>query len=254
MVENEASRAKGSAWSTVITVLATVSANTYLILGSLLFSVLSLLGSWIPPRGKWVFHMARLWSRGLLLFSGVRLDVDYAVPLSPKQCFIYMANHQSVHDIPAMIVSLPGQTSLLAKESLFRIPIFGWAMKAGGFISIDRKNRSKAQESFNSAVIRLQEGSSTMIYPEGTRSRDGRLQPFERGGFLLALKSGLPIVPVGLIGSMEVRRRGSYVVRPGRITVRYGRPVKVEDYGVRGKLELIQRVREEIAALAGLEP
>jgi 1-acyl-sn-glycerol-3-phosphate acyltransferase len=234
--------------------LATVSANIYLILGSLLFSVLSLLGAWIPPRRKWVFYMARLWSHGLLFFSGVRLDVDYAVPLSSNQRCIYMSNHQGVFDIPALIVSLPGQTSLLAKESLFRIPIFGWAMKAGGFISIDRKNRSKARKSFNLAVTRLQEGSSTMVYPEGTRSMNGELQAFERGGFLLALKSGSPIVPVGLIGSMAIRRRGSYVVRPGRITVRYGRPLKVEDFGVRGKRDLMRRVREEIASLAGLEP
>ena len=254
MVENETSRRKPSLWKRLTSLLATVSGNIYLILGSLLFSVLSILGAWIPPRGNWVFQMARFWSHGLLFFSGVRLDVDYVEPLSPDQCCIYMSNHQSIFDIPALITSLPGQTRLLAKQSLFRIPIFGWAMKAGGFISIDRKNRSKAKESFDSAVSRLKEGSSTLVFPEGTRSLDGELQPFERGGILLALKSGLPIVPVGVIGSMAIRRRGSYVVRPGRITVRYGRPLRVEDFGVRGKQDLTQRVREEIAILAGLEP
>lgn len=254
MIENETSRREPSLWKRLTSLLATVSGNLYLIWGSLLFSVLSILGAWIPPRGNWVFQMARLWSHGLLLFSGVRLDVEYVEPLSADQCCIYMSNHQSVFDIPALITSLPGQTRLLAKQSLFRIPIFGWAMKAGGFISIDRKNRSKAKESFNSAVSRLKEGSSTLVFPEGTRSPDGELQPFERGGFLLALKSGLPIVPVGVIGSMAIRRRGSYVVRPGRITVRYGRPLRVEDFGVRGKQDLTQRVREEIAILAGLEP
>jgi 1-acyl-sn-glycerol-3-phosphate acyltransferase len=253
MVDTNTSRQPGSFSRNLATAVATVSGNTYLILGSLLFSVLSILGAWIPPRGNWVFQMARLWSHGLLIFSGVRLDVDFSVPLSPDQRCIYMSNHQSVFDIPALIVSLPGQTRLLAKQSLFRIPIFGWAMKAGGFISIDRKNRSKAKESFNLAVLRLKEGSSTLVFPEGTRSLDGRLQPFERGGFLLALKSGLPIVPVGVIGSMSIRRRGSYVVRPGRITVRYGRPLKVEDFGVRGKRELTQQVREGIAELAGIE-
>ena len=254
MAKNDTSSAEDSLWGTVTCGLATVSGNIYLILGSLLFSVLSILGAWIPPRGNWVFQMARLWSHGFLFFSGVRLDVDYSIPLSSDQRCIYMSNHQSVFDIPALIVSLPGQTRLLAKQSLFRIPIFGWAMKAGGFISIDRKNRSKAKESFDSAVSRLKEGSSTLVFPEGTRSLDGELQPFERGGFLLALKSGLPIVPVGVIGSMAIRRRGSYVVRPGRITVRYGRPLKVEDFGVRGKQALIRQVREAIADLAGIEP
>ena len=254
MAKNDTSSAEDSLWGTVTCGLATVSGNIYLILGSLLFSVLSILGAWIPPRGNWVFQMARLWSHGFLFFSGVRLDVDYSIPLSSDQRCIYMSNHQSVFDIPALIVSLPGQTRLLAKQSLFRIPIFGWAMKAGGFISIDRKNRSKAKESFDSAVSRLKEGSSTLVFPEGTRSLDGELQPFERGGFLLALKSGLPIVPVGVIGSMAIRRRGSYVVRPGGITVRYGRPLKVEDFGVRGKQALIRQVREAIADLAGIEP
>lgn len=253
MVETNTPKQPGSFSRSLATAVATVSGNTYLILGSLLFSVLSILGAWIPPRGNWVFRMARLWSHGLLIFSGVRLEVDFSVSLSPDQRCIYMSNHQSVFDIPALIVSLPGQTRLLAKQSLFRIPIFGWAMKAGDFISIDRKNRSKAKESFNLAVLRLKEGSSTLVFPEGTRSLDGRLQPFERGGFLLALKSGLPIVPVGVIGSMAIRKRGSYVVRPGRITVRYGRPLKVEDFGVRGKRELTQQVREGIAELAGIE-
>lgn len=254
MAENDTSRREGSLWGGVTAALATLTGNTYLVLGSILFSVLALLGAWIPPRGNWVFLMARAWSRGLLLFSGVRLDVEYTAPLSRDQCCIYMSNHQSLYDIPALMLSLPGQTRMLAKQSLFRIPLFGWALKAGGFISIDRKNRSKARESFNSAVIRLQEGSSTLVFPEGTRSLDGELQPFERGGFLLALKSGLPIVPVGLIGSLAIRRRDSYVVRPGRITVRYGRPLKVEEFGVRGKQALIQQVREDIAELAGIEP
>ena len=250
----ETKPAKGTFWEGMTCLLATISGNAYLILGSLLFSVLSLLGAWIPPRGDWVYQMARLWSRGLLFSSGARLDVDYSVPLSGDLCCIYMSNHQSVYDIPALIASLPGQTRFLAKRSLFRIPIFGWALRAGGFISIDRENRTKARESFNSAVSRLQEGSSTLVFPEGTRSVNGKLQPFERGGFLLALKSGLPIVPVGVIGSIEIRRRGSYIVRPGRITVRYGRPLNVEEFGVRGKQELIQRVREDIAALADVEP
>jgi 1-acyl-sn-glycerol-3-phosphate acyltransferase len=190
----------------------------------------------------------------LLFFSGVRLEVGYSDESLSEGCFIYMSNHQSLYDIPALIASLPGQTRFLAKDSLFRIPIFGWALKAGGFISIDRENRSKAQESFHSAVARLHEGCSTLVFPEGTRSLDGMLKPFERGGFLLALKSGLPIVPVGIVGSVAIRRRDSYVVRPGRIELHYGRPIRVEEFGVRGKRELIEEVRRQIAELARIDP
>ena len=116
-VENSKSvQEKASFWETLTCVVATVSCNTYLILGSLFFSVLALLGAWIPPRGNWVFQMARLWSHGLLFFSGVRLSVDYSEPLSPELCCIYMSNHQSVHDIPALLVTLPGQTRFLASS------------------------------------------------------------------------------------------------------------------------------------------
>jgi 1-acyl-sn-glycerol-3-phosphate acyltransferase len=92
-----------------------------------------------------------------------------------------------------------------------------------------------------------------LVFPEGTRSLDGNLGPFERGGFLLALKSGLPIVPVGVIGGLAIRRRESYVIRPGRISLRYGGPLRVEDFGVRGKDELMERVRKEIVDLAEID-
>jgi 1-acyl-sn-glycerol-3-phosphate acyltransferase len=160
-----------------------------------------------------------------------------------------MSNHQSMYDIPALLASLPVQTRFLAKRSLFKIPIFGWAIALGGFISVDRSDRSRARESFAAAVEQLRLGASTLVFPEGTRSLDGRLSDFERGGFLLALKSGLAIVPVGIHGSLSVRRRGSLVVRPGRIRVRYGRPIEVESFGIRGRAELEGVVRERLADL-----
>jgi 1-acyl-sn-glycerol-3-phosphate acyltransferase len=235
------------------TVLATLSGNLYLVLGSVLFGSLAILLAWVPPPGAWVYRMARWWSRGLLLFSGVRVDGDFMTELDSGQRYIFMSNHQGLYDIPALIVTLPGQTRFLAKRSLFQIPVFGWALKAGGFISIDRENRSRASESFSEAVRRLSEGASAMVFPEGSRSLDGELLPFERGGFLLALKSGLPIVPVGIRGSLEVRRRGSRVVRPGRITIHYGRSLGVDAYGVRGRDELMHEVRQRIAQLVELE-
>ena len=127
-----------------------------------------------------------------------------------------MANHQSLFDIPALLASLPGETKFLAKSSLFRIPIFGWALSAGGFVPIDRSDRSTARESFAAAIAALARGVSVLIFPEEARSLDGRVLPFQRGGFLLALKSGLPIVPVGIEGAFEVQPRRSFLIRPGR--------------------------------------
>lgn len=235
-------------------VLATLGGNAFLILGSALFGSLAILGSWLPPQGNWVFLMARWWSRGLLACSGVGLVVHQDGGVEPNRCHIFMPNHQSLYDIPTLIASLPGQGRFFAKRSLFQIPIFGWALKVGGFIAIDRQDRSRARESFAAAAKRLQEGVSTVIFPEGTRSLDGEMLPFERGGFLLALKSGVPIVPVGIRGSLGIRKRADWKVTPGTITVTYGRPIQIADFTVRSRDELADKVRMQIAALAGLQP
>ena len=253
MTTNDSHRQPPTGPGTLATLLATIVGNVYILFGTIVCAIVAILVSWIPPRGNWTFQVARIWSRGLLASSGVRLEVENETPLDPERPSVYMSNHQSLYDIPALIVTLPGQTRFLAKRSLFRIPIFGWSIKAGGFIAIDREDRSKARESFAAAVQRLQAGSSAMVFPEGTRSEDGSLGPFQRGGFLLALKGDLPIVPVGISGSLAVQPKGSHVVRPGRITLRYGRPIDANEYGLRRRKELEQVVHREIARLAGLE-
>jgi 1-acyl-sn-glycerol-3-phosphate acyltransferase len=229
---------------------ATVTGNLFLVFGTIVCATVAVLFGWLPPRGLWVHRMARIWSRGLLMSAGVRLATRFAAPLAADRPCVFMANHQSLYDIPALIAGLPGQTRFLAKRSLFQIPLFGWSLKMGGFISIDRADRSRAGESFADAIRELEAGASAVVFPEGTRSRDGNLLAFQRGGFLLALKSDLPIVPVGIHGSLAVRARNSLWTRPGRITVSCGRPIDVGEYGVRDKARLIEDVRRQVVALA----
>ncbi len=251
MTSARQSEAGASTRERIGTALATTFGNLYLVFGTLICGSLAIALSWIPPRGNLVYRMARLWSRGLLFFSGISLEVLSEVELDPRTPYVFMSNHQSLFDIPALIASLPGQSRFLAKRSLFRIPVFGWAIRAGGFISIDREDRSRAGQSFSAAVARLRAGASAVVFPEGTRSLDGRLLPFQRGGFLLALKSGLPIVPVGIRGSLEVQPKGHRRVRPGRVSVRYGSPIATQEYGIRDRERLSSRVREEIEELRG---
>jgi 1-acyl-sn-glycerol-3-phosphate acyltransferase len=234
------------------TALFTFSGNLFLVCGSFVLSILSILVSWIPPRTAWAFVVARLWSRGLLKASGVRLEASFDPALDPARSYVFLANHQSLFDIPALLASAPGQVRMVAKRSLFRIPVFGWALSAGGFIPVDREDRSSARRTFYSAAAHLSGGTSILIFPEGTRSREDYLLPFERGGFLLALKSGLPIVPVGVRGTRAVQPRSSLTIRPGRAEVRYGAPLAAADYGLRRKAELIEEVRRRIAELADL--
>jgi 1-acyl-sn-glycerol-3-phosphate acyltransferase len=240
--------------SALRTAVATFTGNLFLILGSFILSILAILVSWVPPRGSWFFGVARIWGTGVLKASGLRPRAVYDPALEPGRGYVFLANHQSLFDIPLLLATSPGQVRMLAKRSLFRIPIFGWGLYAGGFVPVDRGgDRTTARQSFASAVARLQEGTSILLFPEGTRSRTESLLPFERGGFLLAMKSGLPIVPVGIRGTLGVQPRGSFAIRPGPVEVRYGAPISVAEYGIRRKRELVAEVRRQVASLAGLE-
>jgi 1-acyl-sn-glycerol-3-phosphate acyltransferase len=235
-----------------LTALATFTGNLYLLVGSALLGVVTILSSWLPPRGSWSFAVMRIWSGGLLAASFVRVEVSYAPELEPGRSYVFLANHQSLFDVPALIASAPGQLRMIAKRTLFQVPVFGWAMRAGGFVPVDRADRSSARATFSSASARLREGVSILLFPEGTRSLDDTLLPFQRGGFLLALKSGLPIVPVGVRGSRAIQSRGNWSIRPGTIVVTYGAPIDPSAYGLRRKKELMEEVRRHIAGPAGL--
>ena len=235
--------------SALATGVATVTGGLYLFFGTLFFATLALLVAWIPPRGDWTYRVARIWSRGALLTSGVRVRSRFQAPVDENRQFVFMANHRSLFDIPALIASLPGQARFMAKKGLFQIPIFGWALRAGGFITIDRKNLGTARDSFSQAVSRLRAGTSILVFPEGTRSTTEDLLKFQRGGFLLALKSGLPIVPVGIRGSREVQSKTAFVIRPGTIWVDYGSPLDTDDRSVSAKDDLMAVVRVQMLDL-----
>lgn len=232
--------------------LATGGAALSAVLGTVGFGTLAILLSWVPPRGRAMVLLCRWWARLILFCSGVRVDAEADPGLQRAQSYVFLSNHQSYFDIPALLATIPAEARFAAKRGLFRIPFFGWALSAGGFIPIDRQNKSRARDAFQVAAGRLRRGGSMLFFPEGTRSHDGRLGPFQRGGLLLAIKSGLPLVPVGIRGARAVMPRGRLRVSPGTITIRYGRPIDVTRYGVRRRKELMEEVRRQVARLAGL--
>ena len=233
------------------TLLATITGNLYLIVGTLFFSVVSILVAPIPPRGNWTNRAARAWAKGLLWSSWIRLDVSDPPPAGGTERFVIMANHQSLFDIPALLAAIPGQSRFIAKRSLFKIPVFGWAMALGGFIPVDRKDRSTARDSFASALDKLSRGASIVLFPEETRSFDGRVLAFRRGGFLMALKSGLPVIPVGIHGTLAVQSRRSFLIRPHVVSVRFGQPIELAGRSVRELPSVTAEVRSRVAGLAG---
>ena len=231
-----------------LTALATFTGNLFSSSGSTILAVVTLLVSWVPPRGSWSFAVMRVWSNGLLAASFVRVEAVCAPELEPGKSYVFLANHQSLFDIPVLLATSPGQLRMMAKRSLFQIPIFGWALRAGGFVPVDRADRSTAAPDLRlGGRPGCARGTSILLFPEGTRSLDDTLLPFQRGGFLLAMKSGLPIVPVGIRGTRAVQRRGSFAIHPGTVEVTYGAPIDPAAYGLRRKRELIAEVRRRIA-------
>ena len=194
--------------------LSTISFVAATILGS----VSALVCGAIDRSGDLVLALARLWSRVILGVPGVKLEVKVKSPLEPGRPYVFMPNHASMVDIWAVFVAIPASFRFIAKKQLAGIPLFGWAMAAGRFIFIDRQNAASARRSMAEAARRIGSGQSVVIFPEGTRTRDGRLGPFKKGGFHLAIDSGAAIVPVAIKGSREIMPRGAALIRAAGVS------------------------------------
>ena len=233
--------------------VATITGNLYGLFGTIFFGFATGICGLFLPRGRVFFRMGRGWGRSILWSGGIRFSSRFEEDLTDVGRCILMPNHQSVYDIPLLLATLPGETRFLAKESLFRIPVFGWALRTGGFIPVRRGDRRKAREAFLSAIEGLGEGVSILIFPEETRTLDGDLLPFKRGGFLMALRSELPVVPVGIRGNFDVRPKGRFVIHPRKVEVHYGRPLDPLDYGIHDMKRFVADVRAEVRRLADIE-
>lgn len=208
----------------------------------------------LPPRGRWSKWGARLWGRMILWECGARLRVEGANRIPADLPVVFVANHESWLDIPALLAAIPVQVRFLAKQSLFAVPFLGWAMWAMGFIPVDRRNRRQAVRSFEAAAARIRSGHSVLIFPEESRSPDGTLQAFQRGGFLIAMKAGVPLVPVGLDGPRRRLAKHCYLLDPGGITVRFGEPLPTAGVALADRELLAEQARERVDALRRSAP
>lgn len=193
-----------------------------------------------------VHKVARLWSRLLLLICGTKVEVIGMKNVLRVKPQVFMANHQSDFDILILLAHVTCQFRWLAKKELFTIPVFGQAMRSAGYIEIDRQNHEKALLSLDQAALRIREGKSVMTFPEGTRSRDGEIKPFKQGTFYLAIQSGVPIVPISIIGSGDIMPKRSLKVKPGKIKLVIDKPIDVKGYTLENRQELVDRVRQVI--------
>jgi 1-acyl-sn-glycerol-3-phosphate acyltransferase len=210
-------------------------------------AILSQLVTFSGNTSAWMARV--LWAPCVLWISRVRLILDGPYPnLDPNQPYIFVSNHQGYYDIPAAYATIRHPVRFIAKRSLVFVPFIGWFIYLGGHILIDRRNHQRSVRSLSRAAARVRGGTSLIVYPEGTRSTDGKIHAFKKGPFVLALEAQVPIVPVAVEGSYRVLRKRDVHVHPGAIRIRIGAPIPTQGLTIEDRDALVQRVRSALIA------
>ena len=229
--------------------------RTYLIFNPLIYfytfvlGTLSLLSSLFDRSGRIQHGFARLWSKMILGTAGCRLQVEGLEGLDLAHPYIYASNHQSALDIPVLYVGLPVQFRIMAKKELFRYPFMGWHLKRSGQIPIERENARSSLKSLIRASETVRGGTPLFVFPEGGRTPDGTIKPFLGGAFYVAIKAGVPIVPMAIVGTYEAIPMNSFVIRPHSMRLIVGKPISTEGMNPRDMDTLASRVQKAIEDL-----
>ena len=214
-----------------------------LVLSTIILSIVALFVSLFNRDGSAVHRIGRFWARMHLTTARIDVRIEGLDRLSDPP-YVLMCNHQSALDIYALMAELPISFKWIAKRQLFSIPFFGWAIRKAGYISIDRENPREALKAIEEAARKIREGMNIIIFPEGTRSKDGVLLPFKKGGFTLALRAAVPIVPIGIYGSCALQPKGSFIPREkGLIYIQVGEPIILEGMERSRKTKVMDDVR-----------
>ena len=232
--------------------LVMVWGSVFIIIITPISFVIAVLASVFVRRGNGVHWVARHYSKIIIRISFSSVQVEGLENLTPGEHYIFAANHNSIFDILVLTAFLPVQFRWLAKDNLFAMPIYGWSMSMAGYIPINRSNPREGVRSLQEAAEKISRGVSVVIFPEGTRSKDGLIQDFKRGGFTLATKAGLPIIPISISGTHQVMPTKTFRVTPGPIKLVIGQPIPVRGKDRAEQLRLMEEVRKEI--LANFDP
>ncbi len=219
-----------------------------IILHSIISASLVIICSPFDTNGRIYQKLARFHARGTLKLARITLAVQGLPLLDPHQSYVYVSNHASLFDIPVVLAAIPYDIRIIYKKELHYLPIFGWGLKFGKtYIPIDRKKGTDAMRSIEDAISKIGGGASILLFGEGTRTKDGKLQPFKRGPFNLAMKAHTPVVPVTLNGTFNILKKGSFRLNPGTVTVIIDKPIEPPgENGKENELELRDRVHSVI--------
>jgi 1-acyl-sn-glycerol-3-phosphate acyltransferase len=213
---------------------------------TIVMATLSLLLWPFDRTGAMQHWCARWWCRLIAWTIGARIRVHGTANVRADRAYVYMANHSSLIDTPAMFAYLPHQFKIMAKKELFYIPFMGWHLWTSGNFPVDRSDGRKTARSLRAVIAGVRAGKSLVVFPEGTRTPDGKLQDFKPGAFKIALRAGVPIVPVTIRGTFKLLPKTTLAPRPGRVEVIIGQPIDTSDYNEKRLGELIERTRAAI--------
>jgi 1-acyl-sn-glycerol-3-phosphate acyltransferase len=222
-----------------------------IIVATIVFGAISLTVSFFDPTRHKQNAIARAWARVLLTVSRVKVRVDGLEKIKEDGSYVFVSNHLSYMDTPVALANIPVQFRFLAKRGLFQIPFMGWHLARAGHIPVPRGDARAAVKTMTLAaqVVREQK-ISLLIFPEGGRSRKGEMRPFMEGAAYIAIRAGVPLVPIGLQGTREVLPYGSGNIRGGPVILRIGDPIPTDEATLRDRVHLTELLRERIIKLA----
>ncbi len=224
--------------------------NAFIGVHTILFALWGIGMSFFDRTGRLVHCYAAVpWAKVILWVCGVRVKVEGLENLDVQGPCIYLSNHQSAFDIFALLAHLPVHFKFILKQELMKIPFLGQAMRRARYIAIDRADSRKALASMKEAAERVRKGASVLIFPEGTRSKDGRLQPFKRGGFHLAIMAGCDLVPIAILNSRDINPKGSFRINKGTFKMKIGEPIRIDGYSKKDIDRLMEQTREAMVRL-----
>lgn len=225
-----------------------------IILSSIVLGLISLVASFIDRTGNTAHRVARFWGKTLLAVSFIRVRAIGVEKLDPTGSYVFAANHASYMDIPAILSRFPQQFRFFAKKGLFSIPFLGWHLQWAGHLPVDRSNaRNRLRSMHDGARAIAEKRVSMLVFPEGGRSPEG-LREFKEGAAYMAIKAGVPVVPVAIVGMRELLPMHSYHIRSGRVLLRAGCPIPTASLKLSDRQELTDRLYREIATLLAENP
>ena len=229
--------------------------NLFIAVHSIIFFLYGFVVTFFDKTGRMIhYYVSVPWAKVILWVCGVKIKVNGRGNVDGNIPRVYISNHVSYFDIFALFAGLPVDFKFVLKEELMKIPLFGQTVRRANHISLDRKDPRKALKSIHEAAKKIRNGVSVVIFPEGTRSEDGKVQPFKKGSFRLAFQSGCELVPVAIINSRSIVPKGSWRISKGTITINIGKPMPVTGYTKRDTDKLMALVREAIISQMNEDP